>query len=77
MRSKKPIVVLVALAFALTLMTAVRSSAQNATNAHPVKVPSGEKQKVQGVVGSRNGDLFTVRDPAGNETTVLLRAALM
>jgi outer membrane protein OmpA-like peptidoglycan-associated protein len=72
MRSKNPIVVLVALGFALTLMTAVRTSAQMAKSARPETVPQGEKRKVQGVVSVRNGDAFKVRDPGGAETTVLL-----
>jgi outer membrane protein OmpA-like peptidoglycan-associated protein len=72
MRSKNRVVVLVALGFALTLVTAVRSSAQSATNSHPAPVPQGEKRKVQGVVSVRNGDTFKVRDPGGAETTVLL-----
>ena len=72
MRNRKSIAVLVALAFVTTLMIAVESSAQNATNAHLVPVPQGQKLKVQGVVSIRNGDTFKVRDPSGNETTVLL-----
>jgi len=58
----------------MTLMTAVRSSAQNAASAHLVPVPQGQKQKVQGVVSIRNGDSFKVRDPTGAETSVLLTA---
>ncbi len=72
MRNRKSIGVLVALAFVITLMTAVGSSAQSASNAHPVQVPQGEKQKIQGVVSIRSGDTFKVRDPGGAETTVLL-----
>jgi outer membrane protein OmpA-like peptidoglycan-associated protein len=72
MADRKSIAVLVALAFVITLMTAVGISAQSATNVHPVQVPQGQKQKVQGVVSIRSGDTFKVRDPAGNETTVLL-----
>ncbi|HEY8187570.1 MAG TPA: OmpA family protein [Pyrinomonadaceae bacterium] len=71
-QSKKSITTLVAFAFAIALVTAVRSSAQSATNARPVRVPQGEKQKVQGVVSIRSGDTFKVRDPSGAETTVLL-----
>src|SRR2546423_10007294 len=71
-QSKESITMLVAFAFAITLATAVRSSAQSASNAHPVSVPQGQKQKVQGVVSIRNGDLFKVRDPSGAETSVLL-----
>ncbi len=56
-------------------MTAVGSSAQSASNAHPVSVPQGEKRKVQGVVSIRTGDAFKVRDPGGAETTVLLTGA--
>jgi outer membrane protein OmpA-like peptidoglycan-associated protein len=72
MRNGKSIAVLVALAFAMTLITAVAAAAQNATNTHPVTVPQGEKRKIQGVVSIRNGDTFKVRDPDGGETTVLL-----
>ena len=75
MRDRKSIAVLVALAFVITLMTAVRSAAQNAGNAHLVPVPQGQKQKVQGVVSIRNGDSFKVRDPGGAETAVLLTPA--
>ena len=69
---RKSIVVLVALAFVITLMTAIASSAQNAASAHLVPVPQGQKQKVQGVVSIRNGDSFRVREPGGAETSVLL-----
>ncbi len=74
MRTTKHLAVLVCLAFVMTLMTAVRSSAQNAASAHLVPVPQGQKQKVQGVVSIRNGDSFKVRDPTGAETSVLLTA---
>jgi OOP family OmpA-OmpF porin len=72
MRERKLIAVLVVLAFLVTLVTAVGSFAQNASNVRPAPVPQGQKQKVQGVVSIRTGDSFKVRDPAGNETTVLL-----
>ena len=72
MRNRKPMAVLMMLAFVIALTTAVRASAQSATNAHPVSVPQGEKRKIQGVVSIRNGDMFKVRDPGGAETTVLL-----
>ena len=74
MKNRKSKAVLVALAFVMTLMTAVGSSGQSASSARPVKVPQGVKQKIQGVVSVRSGDAFKVRDPAGNETTVLLTA---
>ena len=71
-QSRKSIAVPVALAFAITLITAVGSAAQSAGSAHLVPVPQGQKQKVQGVVSIRNGDSFKVRDPGGAETSVLL-----
>jgi outer membrane protein OmpA-like peptidoglycan-associated protein len=74
MRSRKSTAVPVALAFAITLITAVGSSAQSARSAHPASVPQGEKQKIQGVVSIRTGDSFKVRDPGGAETSVLLTA---
>jgi outer membrane protein OmpA-like peptidoglycan-associated protein len=75
MRKTKHVSVLVALAFVITLLTAVGSSAQSAGSAHPVQVPQGQKQKVQGVVSIRSGDSFKVRDPGGAETAVLLTPA--
>ena len=72
MRERKSIALLAVLAFAIALMTAVGVSAQNASNAKLVPVPQGQKQKIQGVVSIRNGDKFNVRDPSGNETSVLL-----
>jgi OOP family OmpA-OmpF porin len=72
MRDKKSIAVLVALAFLTTLVAAVGALGQGAGNAHPVQVPQGQKQKIQGVVSIRSGDTFKVRDPGGAETTVLL-----
>src|SRR6476469_5739130 len=72
MRNLKSITVPVALAFVVTLITAIGSSAQNASNVRPVSVPQGQKVKVQGVVSIRNGDMFKVRDPGGNETTVVM-----
>jgi OmpA-OmpF porin, OOP family len=72
MRNRKSIAGLTALAFVLTLLTAVGSSAQSAANIRPASVPQGQKEKVQGVVSIRKGDAFKVRDPGGNETTVLL-----
>jgi len=72
MRDRKSIAVLLTLAFLTTLVAAVGALAQSATNARSVQVPQGQKQKVQGVVGDRKGDYFTVRDPGGSQTTVLL-----
>ena len=75
MRNRKSIAALVALAFVMLLMTAVAAAAQNATNTRPVQVPQGQKQKLQGIVSIRNGDMFKVRDPGGAETTVLMTSS--
>ena len=72
MRNRKSIAALAALAVAMVLVTAIGASAQNADNTHPVQVPQGEKQKIQGVVSLRTGDSFKVRAVDGAETTVLL-----
>ena len=72
MRNRKSIAVLMVLAFVIALITAIGVAAQNASNAHPVQVPQGEKRKVQGVVSFRSNDSFKVREPGGAETTVLL-----
>jgi outer membrane protein OmpA-like peptidoglycan-associated protein len=71
-QNRKSIAVTLALAFVMMLLTAVGAAAQNADDARRVPVPQGEKLKVQGVVGVRKGDMFSVRDPSGNVTTVLL-----
>jgi outer membrane protein OmpA-like peptidoglycan-associated protein len=72
MKNRKSNTVLLALAFVLALFAAVGAFGQGASNAHPVTVPQGTKQKIQGVVSFRNGDSFKVRDIAGAETTVVL-----
>jgi len=66
MRHRKLMAGLAALTF-IVFLTATQSSAQN-----PVRVPQGEKVKVQGVVSLRSGDTFKVREVNGAETTVLL-----
>jgi OmpA-OmpF porin, OOP family len=72
MRNNRSMVGLVAIAFIFLTINAVESTAQNASNVHPLQVPQGTKQKIQGVVSIRSGDSFKVRDPSGGETTVLL-----
>src|SRR5215216_2276979 len=72
MRNKTSTAGLVAIAFLFLSLMAVKTSAQNATNAHALTVAQGEKQKIQGVVSIRNGDSFKVRDTSGGETIVLL-----
>lgn len=75
MRNRKSIAATVTLGVAVVLITAIGALGQNAGNTHPVQVPQGEKQKVQGVVSLRTGDSFKVRDINGAETTVLLTSA--
>src|SRR5215216_2190783 len=72
MRNKTSTAGLMAIAFLFLNLMVVETSAQNATNVHPVTVPQGDKQKIQGVVSIRNGDSFKVRDTSGGETIVLL-----
>ena len=59
----------------LFFVTAIGALAQSASNARPVQVSQGQKQKVQGVVSIRNGDTFKVRAVDGAETTVLLTSS--
>jgi OmpA-OmpF porin, OOP family len=75
MRDRKSIAVVLALAFLTTLITTHPSLAQSATSARSIQVPQGQKQKIQGVVSIRSGDTFKVRDPGGNETTVIMTAS--
>ena len=70
MRYNKPIEGVAVLC--VFFVTVVAASAQNARRVQPVQVPQGTKQKVQGVVSVRDRDSFKVRDPGGNETTVVL-----
>jgi|ERR1041385_818584 outer membrane protein OmpA-like peptidoglycan-associated protein len=71
MRNLKSLAGFVAVA-CLVFLTAVGGYAQNSDNSRPVQVPQGAKQKIQGVVSSRNGNEFKVRAVDGAETTVLL-----
>src|SRR5215813_1495034 len=71
MRNLKSMAGWVAVVCLLFLMAA-GASAQSAGNTRPVQVPQGTKQKIQGVVSTRNGDEFKVRAVDGAETTVLL-----
>ncbi|HJZ83214.1 MAG TPA: OmpA family protein [Pyrinomonadaceae bacterium] len=72
MRNRKSVAGLVAVT-CLLFLTAAGAVAQTADNSRPVQVPQGAKQKIQGVVSSRNGDRFKVRAVDGAETTVLLQ----
>ncbi len=71
MRIRKSLAGLAAVA-CLVFLTAVGAAAQSSDNSHPVQVPQGTKQKIQGVVSSRSGDMFKVRAVDGAETTVVL-----
>lgn len=59
--------VLVALVFAVTLVTGI--------NAQRTTVPQGQKVKLEGVVAVRSGDNFTIKDLAGAETTVIITSS--
>jgi OOP family OmpA-OmpF porin len=58
----------------LVALAAVSALGQGAKKAYPAQVPQGQKVKVQGVVSTRDNDMFKVRDPSGAETTVLMSA---
>jgi OmpA-OmpF porin, OOP family len=69
MRSNRPRVAgLLALAFLFVLTASVGAMAQNQAQ----KVPAGQSMKIQGIVGKRNADSFTVRDINKVETIVAL-----
>src|SRR5687767_5162390 len=72
LRNNKSIVALVAVAFMVLMIPSSGFSTLNPNNAHALPVPQGDKLKIQGVVSTRSGDAFKVRDPSGRETTVLL-----
>lgn len=54
---------------ALTMLS-IGALGQGAKNAHFVAVPNGAKQKLQGVIATRDNDSFKMRDPGGAETIV-------
>lgn len=56
---------------ALTALS-IGAIGQGAKNAHFVPVPNGAKQKLQGVIATRDNDSFKMRDPGGAETIVLI-----
>ena len=62
---------LVILSMCLSLAV-VSVNAQGVRKAHPVQVPQGQELKIQGVVSTRDNDMFKVRDPDGAETTVIM-----
>lgn len=67
MRNIRFMTVLVALVFAVTLVTGI--------NAQRTTVPQGQKVKLEGVVAVRSGDNFTIKDLAGAETTVIITSS--
>jgi OOP family OmpA-OmpF porin len=56
----------------LIAMTVPTAYSQGAKNARLVSVPQGSKQKLQGVISTRENDTFKMRDPSGAETIVLI-----
>ena len=69
MKSRARILIIATILFALGTIGAV---GQGAKNAHFVPVPNGSKQKLQGVIATRENDSFKMRDPGGAETIVLV-----
>jgi outer membrane protein OmpA-like peptidoglycan-associated protein len=59
----------------LSLLLALAAYGQGVKNTHPVSVPQGQKVKVQGVVSTRDNDMFKVREPGGAETTVIMTSS--
>ena len=72
LRNNKSILALVAAAFMVLTIHAAAFSIPNPSNTRALPVPQGDKLKIQGVVVSRSGDAFKVKDVSGRETTVLL-----
>src|SRR6476620_6675021 len=64
--------ILLLVALFLIAMTGSASFSQGAKNARLVPVPQGSKQKIQGVIATRENDTFKMRDPGGAETNVLV-----
>jgi len=56
----------------LLIMVVYNTSGQGVKKAHFVPVPHGSKQKIQGVIATRENDTFKMRDPGGAETNVLV-----
>jgi OmpA-OmpF porin, OOP family len=63
---------LLSVAIMMISLFAIQASAQGVKSAHVVPVPAGTKLKVQGVVSTRDGDTFKVRDIGGAETVVVI-----
>jgi len=72
MRSKACIVKLTITVLTLTALSVLSVLGQGAKNAHLVPVPPGSKQKLQGVISTRDNDTFKMRDPVGAETIVVV-----
>ena len=75
MSTKAGIGVLMAAAVMSVVFNVVGVQAQGAKNAHLVPAPQGVKQKLQGVISTRENDSFKMRDPGGAETIVLITVA--
>jgi len=60
------------LGITLSVIGVTGALGQGAKNAHFVPVPHGVKQKLQGVISTRENDTFKMRDPGGAETIVMV-----
>lgn len=72
MATKAGFGVLMVAAIMLVVFGGAGVRAQGIKNAHVVRAPQGVKQKIQGVISTRENDTFKMRDPGGAETIVLI-----
>ncbi len=71
-RTVRPFKLVAALALLLALTPLCLAQVTTATNTNVRSVPSGAKMKFRGVVISRQGDIFTIRDATRADYQVLL-----
>ena len=70
----KSIMMVLCLTIASSAMAYQNTSAQSDSRKVQTQVASGQKMKVQGLIVSRDGNSFTIRDMTGSEVTVQLAA---
>lgn len=75
MATKSRIGLLMVAAIMLVVFNVAGARAQGIKNTHLVKAPEGVKQKILGVISTRENDTFKMRDPSGAETIVLVTPA--
>jgi hypothetical protein len=75
MRSNALIARLLITLLVLTALSVVTGLGQGAKNARVVPAPHGVKQKMIGVIATRENDSIKIRDPGGAETIVLITPA--